>query len=175
MWCPRTQLSKHSSASIFALRHLDRTFELGEVFGLRIRRVTITYDILARKNKTAKLKSAKCNWRPIRQIKFPPNFPAIRLCMHTWELIYVASSPGSFPLSTHGRKESGNIGGFKPLEFRWPFVQRFLPFLASFWTTLVQILPILAIIWLKFLPFLAIIWFASYTRGCLSKYCRFWQ
>ena len=39
----------------------NRTFELGEVFGLRIRRVTITYDIIACKNKTAKLKSAKWN------------------------------------------------------------------------------------------------------------------
>ena len=28
---------------------------------------------------------------------------------------YLASSPGSFPLSTCGRKEPGNIGGFKPL------------------------------------------------------------
>ena len=29
--------------------------------------------------------------------------------------IHVASSPGSFPLSARGRKEPGNIGGFKPL------------------------------------------------------------
>ena len=69
---------EHSSGSIFALRHLDRTFELGEAFRLRVRRMTIMYDIIVRKNKTAKLKSAKWNWRPIRQIKFPPNFPAIR-------------------------------------------------------------------------------------------------
>ena len=74
----KVQLSIHSSASIFALRHLDRTFEPGGEFGLRIRSVTITYDIIACENKTAKLKSAKWNWRPIRQIKFPPNFPAIQ-------------------------------------------------------------------------------------------------
>ena len=27
----------------------------------------------------------------------------------------LASSPGSFPLSARGRKEPGNVGGFKPL------------------------------------------------------------
>ena len=74
----KVQLSIHSSASIFPLRHVDRTFKLGGAFGLRIRCVTITYDIIARKNKIAKLKSAKWNWRPIRHIKFPPNFSAIR-------------------------------------------------------------------------------------------------
>ena len=74
----KPQFSIHSSASIFALWHLDRTFELGRPFRLRIHRVTITYDIIACKNKTPKLKSAKWNWRLICQIKFPPNFPAIR-------------------------------------------------------------------------------------------------
>ena len=74
----KVQLSIHSSASIFPLWHLNQMFQLGGAFGLRIRRVTIMYDIIARKNKTAKLKSAKWNWRPICQIKFPSNFPAIR-------------------------------------------------------------------------------------------------
>ena len=62
-------------------RHLDRTFELGRAFKLRIRHVVITsirMTIFACKNKTAKLKSTNWNWRPIRQIKFPLNFPAIR-------------------------------------------------------------------------------------------------
>ena len=53
----------------------------------------------------------------------------------------------------------------------------FLPFLATCGihvrTTRVQILPILAIMWLKILPFLAIIWFASYIGDSLSKYCIF--
>ena len=68
-----TQLSLH-----ICIRHLDQTFELGGAFRLHIYRVTITYDIIACKNKTANLKSAKWNWTLIRQIKFPPNFPAIR-------------------------------------------------------------------------------------------------
>ena len=63
-------------------RHLDRTFKLGGAFGLRVRCVRgdywYTYDIIACKKKNAKLKSANWNWRPIRQIKFPQNFPAIR-------------------------------------------------------------------------------------------------
>ena len=50
----KVQLSIHSSASIFPL---DRMFELGRAFGVRIHRVTITYDFIARKNKTAKLQS----------------------------------------------------------------------------------------------------------------------
>ena len=62
-------------------------FELGGAFGLRLRRVAITYDIIARKNKTAKLKSAKWNWRPIRQIKFPPNSPAIRYMKELLETV----------------------------------------------------------------------------------------
>ena len=61
-------------------------FELGGAFGLRIRRRTITYDNIARKNKTAKLKSAKWNWRPIHQIKFPPDFPAIRYVARIYPL-----------------------------------------------------------------------------------------
>ena len=47
-------------------QHLNWTFELGGAFGLRIRCVTITYEIIARKNKTAKLKSANGigDWSP---------------------------------------------------------------------------------------------------------------
>ena len=42
----KVQLSIHSSASIFPL---DRIFELGGAFGLHIRRMAITYNIIARK------------------------------------------------------------------------------------------------------------------------------
>ena len=80
----KVQLSIHSSACIFPLRHLDRTFELGGAFRLRIRRVTITYDIIARKNKIA-----KWNWRLIRQIQFPPNFPAIRYKAMMWVMLAI--------------------------------------------------------------------------------------
>ena len=37
------------------------------------------------------------------------------VCIQCGEWYTLASSPGSFPLSTHERKEPGNIGGFKLL------------------------------------------------------------
>ena len=75
--CPCLLVNVMSSNTAFYTQ-----LSLGEVFGLHVCRMAIkyryTYDIIARKNKTAKLKFANWNWRPIRQIKFPLNFPAIR-------------------------------------------------------------------------------------------------
>ena len=75
--CPCPLVNVMSSNTAFYTQ-----LSLSEAFGLRVCRMAIKYrymyDIIACKNKTAKLKFANWNWRPIRQIKFPPNFPAIR-------------------------------------------------------------------------------------------------
>ena len=78
-----TQLSTHS------FLHTVRTGRSVQVmYTSRDNYVEPMTSLLDHKNKTAKLKSAKWNWRPIRQIKFPPSFPAIQYTRYRTDNVF---------------------------------------------------------------------------------------